>query len=509
MQALKPDLVILDEFQRFRSLLDVQTGGEAAELAHYFFNQSDAHVLLLSATPYKPFTYAEESATDTDHYADFLKTLEFVANSEDAVATVRAELETFRQAALSGEPVAAIRDRVQAELRKWITRTERPAGTQRVTTSASSTSKLSVQTEDFTGFVAMRRVANAVEGPLNVEYWKSSPYFLNFLSGYLVGDHVRANMKIPERRDQLMPLFRGAQRIARSDVEQFRQLDWANARMRALAAEVLDPGSWRLLQMPPSLPYHALGGPYESVDPKAITKQLIFSSWVSAPSAIASLLSYEVQRRIFTETGHQVNTPSSRATVSSRLDYRVVDERPASMSALALLWPQPRLASQTDPLDAARDHPHPLSVEHLVEWARERASASSRSPVRPAARIPHPTLYGTGSHRRELSGKGSSSLYSVRSHEPTWLRRSAAHLPSTGQRKDRAPSTCMWSRCSGPTAAGNRNQNRRLTWSRRVHFSVWEVQETSPRDRSVGCGARTTRSLNWVTGVQRRFSRQD
>ena len=98
------------------------------------------------------------------------------------MATVRAQLEAFRQAALSGEPIAAIRDRVQAELRKWITRTERPAGTQRVTTSASSTSKLSVQTEDPMGFVAMRRVANAVEGPLNVEYWKSSAYFLNFLS---------------------------------------------------------------------------------------------------------------------------------------------------------------------------------------------------------------------------------------------------------------------------------------------------------------------------------------
>ena len=67
MQALKSDHEILDEFQRFRNLLDVQTGGEADELAHYFFNQSDAHVLFLSATPYKPFTYAEEGATDTDH----------------------------------------------------------------------------------------------------------------------------------------------------------------------------------------------------------------------------------------------------------------------------------------------------------------------------------------------------------------------------------------------------------------------------------------------------------
>ena len=56
LRALQPDLVILDEFQRFRDLLDVETGGEAAELANNLFKQPDAHVLLLSATPYKPFT---------------------------------------------------------------------------------------------------------------------------------------------------------------------------------------------------------------------------------------------------------------------------------------------------------------------------------------------------------------------------------------------------------------------------------------------------------------------
>ena len=88
-----------------------------------------------------------------------------------------------------------------------------------------------------------------------------------------------------------------AQRIPRTDVVRFRPLEWANARMRALAAETLDQGWWRLLWMPPSLPYHFLGGPYECVESTAITKHLIFSSWVAAPSAIASLLSYEVQRR--------------------------------------------------------------------------------------------------------------------------------------------------------------------------------------------------------------------
>ena len=371
VRALEPDLVILDEFQRFRDLLDAKSGNEAAELANTFFTQSDAHVLLLSATPYKPFTYAEESAGGADHYADFLKTLEFLAASEEPVASVRRDLDALRQAALAGAPAAASRDRVQASLRRWIARTERPTDSRR-TVTMRGTSDHPVQAEDFTGFVALRRVADEVRGPLSVEYWKSAPYFLNFLNGYRVGEHVREHMKVPEDRARLVPLFKGAQRIAKSDVEHFRPVEWANARMRALAAEMLEPGWWRLLWMPPSFPYHRLGGPYESVDPTTITKQLIFSSWVAAPSAIASLLSYEVQRRIFTAAGQSENTPAARAAIASRLDYRMTDERPASMSALALFWPQPALADQTDPLDATRDHDQPPDVERLMEWARER-----------------------------------------------------------------------------------------------------------------------------------------
>ena len=232
LRALQPDLVILDEFQRFRDLLDVETGGEAAELANDLFKQPDAHVLLLSATPYKPFTFAEEAASDAGHYADFLKTLQFLAGSEMPVDSVRADLDELRQAALSGEPTPEIRDRVQAQLRKWIARTERPTGTRRTNTVDTIPGPFHVQAEDFAGFVSLRQVADAVGAPLTVEYWKSAPYFFNFLNGYRVGEHLRAGMKVPDRRAQLTPLFRGAQRIAKSDVEQFQPLDWANARRR-------------------------------------------------------------------------------------------------------------------------------------------------------------------------------------------------------------------------------------------------------------------------------------
>ena len=373
IRALEPDLVILDEFQRFRDLLDTETGGEAAEMADDFFRQDDARVLLLSATPYKPFTYAEETAEGTDHYADFMKTLEFLAASGEPVDSVRTDLDSLRQAVLSGEPTAAIRDRVQGRLRSWIARTERPAGAWPIAT-VDTTADRSVQAEDFAGYVALQRVANEVEAPLTVEYWKSAPYFLNFLSGYRVGEKVRAAMRVPDRQAQLAPLFHGAQRIAKTDVEGFRQLEWANARMRALAADALSQGWWRLLWMPPSLPYHSLGGAYETVDSTTVTKHLIFSSWVAAPSAIASLLSYEVQRRISEEAGQFTNTPAARAAISSRLDYRMTGGRPASMSSLALFWPQPELALTTDPLDAAHAHAESPSLERLFEWARGRVA---------------------------------------------------------------------------------------------------------------------------------------
>ena len=375
LQALEPDLVILDEFQRFRDLLDVKTGGDAAELADDLFNHPDAHVLLLSATPYRPFTYAEESGPDGGHYADFLKTLDFLAASDAAVHSVRADLDELRQAALAGGPTVGVRDRVQSQLRRWISRTERPSGTDRAVTIHGVTDQLRVRAEDFNGFVALQKVADEVRAPLSVEYWKSSPYFFNFLRGYRMGERLHDEMKTQSRRNDLVPLFRGAQRIDKSGVENFQPLEWGNARMRALAAETLDQGWWRLLWMPPSLPYHALDGPYASVNSTTITKSLIFSGWVAAPSAIASLLSYEVERQIFTQAGHTVNTAADRASISSRLDYRMTNNRPASMSALALFWPQPTLASQTDPLDSAREHsdePELPSVDRLLRWAQDR-----------------------------------------------------------------------------------------------------------------------------------------
>ena len=61
VQLLRPDLVIMDEFQRFAELLDPNSTSKSAELLRTFIsseherNSAPTKVLLLSATPYRWF----------------------------------------------------------------------------------------------------------------------------------------------------------------------------------------------------------------------------------------------------------------------------------------------------------------------------------------------------------------------------------------------------------------------------------------------------------------------
>jgi hypothetical protein len=368
VRALEPDLVILDEFQRFRDLLTTDT--PAGELAGQLFAQPDARVLLLSATPYKPFTYAEESAQGEDHYQDFLRTLDFLANGTVAIEDIRAALVGMRRAVLAGEAVGEWKVVIEAALCRLMSRTERPPMGADGMLRHPGPGASDVRPEDLAAFVALRRLADILGAPLTVEYWKSAPYFGNFLDGYKVGERLKDALKDPVRREELRPKLRQLQRLYRQDIVGFQPVDWGNARLRRLASETVDAGWWQLLWVPPSLPYHQRTGPFAAPEVQGMTKRLIFSSWVAAPTAIASLLSYEAERRIHLNAGRFENSPEARAAISRRVQYRLDKGRPASMTTLALFWPMPSLANDTDPLHAAREAGQELrSADTVIEWA--------------------------------------------------------------------------------------------------------------------------------------------
>jgi hypothetical protein len=356
VETLQPDLVILDEFQRFRHLLDPYGGDPAAELARHLFDYGTARVLLLSATPYKPFTLAEEPE---DHFADFVRTLTFLADGSPLeLDRVTADLASYRTALISGAYAGKQALRLREQLLLVMARTERPQPGQDGMLVEQPLRAAPVQVADLAGYAALRGVADAVGSHVTVEYWKSVPYFINFMDGYQVGERVRDRLRTGAGRPELERLLTRTQRVDRAAVDSFGVLDLGNARLRALAAETVDQGWWQLLWIPPSLPYLAPGGPYAGPAARDVTKRLVFSSWSAAPTAIAALLSYEAERQLAAGSKKLThNTAEARRSIAARLDYSMRGNHPAAMSALALFWPHPGLAKLADPLEIARTQP--------------------------------------------------------------------------------------------------------------------------------------------------------
>lgn len=356
VEALEPDLVILDEFQRFRHLLatDDSRYQEAAELAEALFTYGDAKVLLLSATPYKAFTYAEEARAGDDHETDLRRTLGFLAAPDkSAVDGIVHDLAAFRRAAVDGAPTQVLRDRLRVSLTQLMCRTERPRLGDDGMLKEIHTSVEAVQVDDVVAYARLEALADALDAPVSIDYWKSTPYFVNFGDGYKLGDKLRAALKDPVERARLGPHLRRTQHLDAAAVKRRDPIDPGNARMRRLVDDTVGQGWWQLLWVPPSLPYGPPGGPFALPALQAMTKRLVFSSWAATPTAIASLVSHEANRQI------AIGTDTETAT-AARLGWRLEGDRPGAMTTLALFWPSPTLARSVAPFDGAEREPAPL-----------------------------------------------------------------------------------------------------------------------------------------------------
>ncbi|WP_138732037.1 C-terminal helicase domain-containing protein [Modestobacter excelsi] len=377
IESLEPDLVILDEFQRFKNLLSVEQGGESAELARELFDYGQAKVLLLSATPYKPFTLEQERlATGESHHKDFLETLRFLNGDPDWLNQVDGALADYRDALSRAASASESAGRVRELLTTVMTRAERPRLGTGEMVQERRTELADLTADDVRGYVRLRELASALDANATLEYWKSAPYFINFVEGYQLGDKLKkalADGVTPGVRE----LAARTQQLDTAAISSFKPMDLGNARLRRLAEDTVDKGWAELLWLPPSMPYFTLGAPFAQHAAAGITKRLIFSSWSATPTAIAGLLSYEAERRIAGDVLTE-NSVQARASVASRLDYRLDDGRPAAMSALALFWPHPELARLGDPLTVARSRPgEMLSAAQLEGLVRDALQVSS------------------------------------------------------------------------------------------------------------------------------------
>ena len=407
LRYVDADLYILDEFQRFRSLINEASEDEEARIARKIFSESgkDTRILLLSATPFKPFTGDHDHEQGEDHFKDFGRVLGFLLrdDSERLAHYARHRQALYQQLHdLRHEGVAGVttihRDAVESVLRSVICRTERNSvaknpGALIEDVWKDPTAQIPFGPGDVQNFLATDRLARALKNlvpriPKPVEYCKSALYPLSFLDHYQFKELLRKNVTHPDVAAALAET-----RDAWLDLKKINHYKWrfdeatasantpVNARLNLLLDRAVGPHGAKLLWVPPSLCYYGLAGGFCGAE--TFSKTLVFSSWIMVPRMIATLVSYEVERRTVgnsetiktdQEAGHR-RYFSEKRHPARQIQYRRrgadTGGQLANLSNFTLIYPSPCLCQVTDPFDNLRATP-PLSLEQLITRTAEK-----------------------------------------------------------------------------------------------------------------------------------------
>ena len=391
--ALEPDLVILDEFQRFRDLLNEES--EIGELAKHLFDWSDnasaaARVLLLSATPYKAYTLTHESDED-DHYEDFLRTVRFLDNSAERTSNLRTLLAKHRRELLAitnngGQNLLNLKNGIEAHLRRIMSRTERlaVAGVKNGMLKSVVETSMTVWPQDLASYVGVSRYAELVGGQDGIEYWKSAAYPISFMDGYDLKTKLTDRIRINPSEAGLVSAAAAAETSCLSgrNIATYQPVEPPNPRVRRLISELDETGAFDTLWLPPSLPYYHPEGRFAAVSP-GLSKFLIFSAWHVVPRSIAGLLTYEAERRAFcSDEDNPLNNEEARKNRRGLLRVSRTEGRLAGLPVFSLLYPSRFLAETCDVRILLRESGGALpTLAEALEWARSRLETSLRKLV--------------------------------------------------------------------------------------------------------------------------------
>lgn len=385
--ALEPDLIILDEFQRFKDLL--RPDNPAGSLARHLFTWGEARVLLVSATPYKMYTLSHEAATD-DHYKDFVDTLTFLMDNDAKSQHMRELLTEYGRACArvvpnGVEPVRRVKREVEVELRRIMCRTEKLAITE---DRSGMLREAGVARPKFTakhiqGYGETRQIASALGHTDVVEYWKASPYLLNFMEAdqyKLKGSFRDALDKGPAAVAGMLAKSPGSV-LDLAGWRAYEAIDPRHALLEHLAEQTVGAGWWRLLWMPPSFPCYGLSGPFADAGVAGATKRLVFSSWQVVPRAISVLLSYEAERQMMKGFDPEaVNTVEARERRRPLLMFTRSEGRLTGMPVLSLLYPSVTLSRLGDPQSiAATTTIRRVSLEEILTAVAARLTTALSS----------------------------------------------------------------------------------------------------------------------------------
>jgi len=326
LKELQPDLVVMDEFQRFSDLIDTNIQTEEATIAHQFFaDQHISYVLLLSATPYKPFTTLEELNDNNcdEQYEDFLKLMRFLNNGQTTFNTIWEDYSNQLTELNTQELNVLFAKKKTAEdaMYQVMCRTERL--NEGLIRPMKEMQDLPISEGDVLSYCQMQhlldKAAEYEQQPaqrLPMDYVKSSPYLLSFMQ------HYKEKVKIEEvftpQKHRQLPLNGTSQRllIKRNTIMGYKEIASNNAKLAYMRKMLFEKPSQMLLWIPASHPYYQVPDNHPYSKCMDFSKVLVFSSWEMVPRMLAIMLSYDSERltiaKAFPNTSYDAQKGANR-----------------------------------------------------------------------------------------------------------------------------------------------------------------------------------------------------
>jgi hypothetical protein len=330
-----PNLIIFDEFQRFRELL-APAASDRLGRALLGIGRRKPAMLLLSATPYRLYGESWNGKDGPRAHEELFETIEFLTGSkdvrdhaEDLFASFGEILRAIGDA--DGETIDPVlqqraeetRNRIDELLRPHIARTERPPATG----SARSTQRdpLSIEATDLRMFKHFASPISGRNRTVASTYWLSVP-----LPAQALGARYKIAVGIEFDRTAGLPHLRPVRRPGEG------KGGWGSPKLRAL--QQINPASELALPwVAPSIAWWPLAGPWAAAPTQ---KTLLFSRFRATPQSVAALMSLGV------EDTYLDARPGARRRVweSKRLQPQ------SGLPVMALFHPSPFLIRETDPL---------------------------------------------------------------------------------------------------------------------------------------------------------------
>ena len=386
---LQGDVYILDEFQRYKNLIENPLNADedqeispAMQLAADIFSIENSKILMLSATPFKPYTNDFDELNGEVHYNEFKTVLQFLIadKSEQFWKEYEMDRKAFFNFLRHPDTLVAnmntaleLKNKLESLYRNCIVRTEKLlVSSDRDALIELVNKPISIQPEDINDFVVLDQITQLLNKdhntslPVPLEYVKSCPFALSFLDNYQHKKKIQSFVLENEKLKQLLKKTKHGW-LNIDNITNYKPLipsrgkTMPNAKLRLLLNETVLNNGWQYLWIPPSIPYYELSGAYKNS--WGYSKTLIFSSWKMVPRMVASLVSYEAERLSIgnpksisdrekkDNPNYQPFYFQKRRSPRPQFTFKVLKEEqePQQMNNFSLLYPSVFLSELYDP----------------------------------------------------------------------------------------------------------------------------------------------------------------